>query len=67
VTGGDASASDILAGTVAKLHRPRAAAPPQTLVPLERHFASLFERASQHQLLGRSAATARACSAHRET
>ena len=60
VTGGDASACDILAGTVAKLHRPRAAAPPQTLVPLERHFASLFERASQHQLLGRSAATARA-------
>ncbi len=60
VNGGDASAGEILAGTVAKLHRPRAAAPPPTLVPLERHFASLFEHASEHPLLGRSAATARA-------
>jgi streptomycin 6-kinase len=60
VNGGDAGAGEILAGIVAKLHRPRVAPPPPTLVPLERHFASLFERASEHRLLGRSAATARA-------
>jgi streptomycin 6-kinase len=60
VNGGDANAGEILAGTVAKLHRPRAAALPPALVPLERHFASLFERASTHALLGRSAAIARA-------
>jgi streptomycin 6-kinase len=59
VNGGDVGASEILAGTVARLHRPRATAPPPTLIPLERHFASLFERASEHPLLGRSAATAR--------
>jgi streptomycin 6-kinase len=59
VNGGDACAGEILAATVARLHRPRAAALPPTLVPLEQHFASLFEHASEHLLLGRSAATAR--------
>jgi len=59
VNGGDAGAGEILADTVAKLHRPRAAALPPTLVPLERHFASLFERASEHALLERGAAIAR--------
>jgi streptomycin 6-kinase len=59
VTGGEASAGEILAGTVARLHRPRAAALPPTLVPLEQHFASLFERASEHALLARGAAVAR--------
>ena len=59
VNGGDARAGEILVGTVARSHRPRAAALPPTLVPLEQHFASLFERANEHALLARGAAVAR--------
>jgi streptomycin 6-kinase len=59
VGGEDVEAAEILAGTVAKLHAPRAGPAPRTLVPLEQQFASLFERVSEHPLLGRSAAIAR--------
>jgi streptomycin 6-kinase len=60
VAGDDRGAAEILAATVAKLQVPRAGPVPSTLVPLERHFASLFDRAHEHPLLQRSAACARA-------
>jgi streptomycin 6-kinase len=60
VAGDDRGAAEILATTVAKLQAPRGGAVPPTLVPLERHFASLFDLAHEHPLLHRSAACARA-------
>jgi streptomycin 6-kinase len=60
VAGDDRGAAEILAATVGKLQAPRGGPVPPTLAPLERHFASLFDRAHEHPLLQRSAACARA-------
>jgi len=60
VSGEDVEAAEILAGTVAKLQRPRAGPVPHALVPLEQQFASLFKRADEHPWLRLSAACARA-------
>jgi streptomycin 6-kinase len=60
VNGDDFGAAEILAGTVAKLHTPRARLVPPTLVQLERQFASLFRRANEDPWLRLSAACARA-------
>jgi streptomycin 6-kinase len=60
VRGDDLGAGEILADTVTSLHAARAQPRPQTLVPLTRQFASLFERADEHRWLQLSAACARA-------
>jgi streptomycin 6-kinase len=60
VAGDDRGAAEILAATVAQLQAPRGGLLPPTLAPLERQFASLFDRAHEHPLLQRSAACARA-------
>jgi streptomycin 6-kinase len=58
LSGEDTEAAKILAGTITKLHERRAPPIPQSLVPLDRHFESLFKRAAEHPLLSLSASVA---------
>jgi streptomycin 6-kinase len=44
LSGKDIEAAEILADTIIKLHDHRARPIPQSLVPLDRHFESLFKR-----------------------
>lgn len=64
INGGDLEAAEILAGSVAKLHRPRAQKPPAELTPLAEQFSSLFDRASEHRILASCAEVARALLSH---
>jgi streptomycin 6-kinase len=57
-SGADIQAAEILADTVLRLHAPRLRPIPPTLTPLERQFASLFQRSGDHALLSRCAAVA---------
>lgn len=60
IKGRDLDAAEILARCVAKLHRKRTQEPPIALTPLAEQFASLFEHASEHVLLGSCAEVAQA-------
>src|SRR6185312_14693679 len=58
--GEDDEATRILCRTAMRLHAPRAAAPPDTLVPMPRWFQSLWPAAAAHGgVYARAAATAR--------
>jgi streptomycin 6-kinase len=59
-SGGDATAAEILAETVAKLHAHRNCTALPELTPLEQHFSSLYARAGTIPLLSRCAAVASA-------
>ncbi len=58
-SGADDVASEILAETILRLHRPRAGPVPETLTPLEGQFEALLRRAADHELLPRCASVAR--------
>jgi streptomycin 6-kinase len=58
LSGADIEAAEILAGAIAELHAHRSQPFPQSLVPLDKRFESLFKRAGEHPLLNLSASVA---------
>jgi streptomycin 6-kinase len=58
LSGEDLLAATIFSNTIARLHTPRRFPIPDTLVPLERQFKSLFMRAHEHATLNVCAAVA---------
>ncbi|MEM7172477.1 MAG: aminoglycoside phosphotransferase family protein [Pseudomonadota bacterium] len=57
--GNDLKAANILTNVLRRLHEPKAAAPPDTLTPLQDRFADLLEPCHDNPILARSAAAAR--------